>query len=60
MDPEDPNVIGDIYVRDLVAGTTELISRGLNDQPANDNSHYPVLSSNGRFIAYHSHASNLF
>ena len=59
MDPADPNTIGDIYVRDLVAGTTELISPGLNNQPSNGNSHYSVISDDGRFIAYHSESSNL-
>lgn len=59
IDPDDPNILGDIYVRDLFAGTTELISYGINNQPSNGESHYPVLSSNGRFIAYHSEASNL-
>jgi Tol biopolymer transport system component len=59
MDPADPNTIGDIYVRDLVGGTTELISPGLNNQPSNGNSHYSVISDDGRFIAYHSESSNL-
>lgn len=59
FDPDDPNPNGDIYVRDLVNGTTELISRGLNNQPSNGGSHYPVISSNGRFVAYHSESSNL-
>lgn len=59
IDPADPTPNGDIYVRDLVSGTTELISRGLNNQPSNGDSHYPVISSDGRFIAYHSEASNL-
>jgi hypothetical protein len=58
-DPDDPNTIGDIYVRDLTAGTTELITYGYNNQPANGESHYPVLSSDGRYIAYHSEATNL-
>ncbi|MFZ0546920.1 MAG: hypothetical protein WAM60_15845 [Candidatus Promineifilaceae bacterium] len=59
IDPDDPNAYGDVYVRDLVAGTTELITRGLNNQPTNGDSHYPVLSADGRFVAYHSEASNL-
>lgn len=59
IDPDDPNPIGDIYVRDLVAGTTELVTYGYNSQPSNGESHYPVLSSDGRYIAYHSEASNL-
>jgi hypothetical protein len=59
FDPDDPTPNGDIYVRDLISETTELISRGLNSQPSNGESHYPVISNDGRFIAYHSEASNL-
>ncbi len=59
IDPADTDTIGDIYLRDLTTGTTHLISRGFNNQPTDDNSHYPVISSDGRFIAYHSEASNL-
>lgn len=59
MHPDDPAPNGDIYVRDLVSNTTALISRGLNNQPTNGDSHYPVISADGRFIAYHGEASNI-
>lgn len=57
--PDDPNILGDIYLRDIVAGTTELITYGFDNQPANNNSHYPFISNDGRFIVYHSEADNL-
>jgi hypothetical protein len=59
LSPNDPTPTADIYIRDLVAGTTQFISPGLNNQPGNNNSHYPVISADGRFVAYHSEASNL-
>lgn len=59
MHPDDPDTDGDIYLRDLVSGTTELITRGLNNQPTNGESHYPSISGDGRFLAFHSWAGNL-
>jgi Tol biopolymer transport system component len=51
--------IGQIYVRDLVAGTTTLVSAGPTGAPGNDSSNTPVLSADGHFIAFESNASNL-
>jgi tricorn protease-like protein len=36
-----------------------MISRGLDGQPGNDDSNRPVISANGRFVAFYSRASNL-
>ena len=48
-----------IYVRDWQAGTTTLISRTSTGAPADDSSGNPVLSGDGRFIAFESVASDL-
>lgn len=57
--PGDTNEVEDLVLRDRQEGTTVLISRGMNDQPADERSDYPEMSADGRFIAFHSGASNL-
>jgi len=49
----------DIYVRDLATGALTLVSQGLDDQAANGNSFDPVLSPDGRYVAFISEATNL-
>jgi Tol biopolymer transport system component len=49
----------DIYVRDLATGALTLVSQGLDDQAANGNSFDPVLSPDGRYVAFVSEATNL-
>jgi hypothetical protein len=57
----DNNGTSDIFVRDLNAGTNLLVSAGVNGQPALGGfSGSPVLSGNGRFVAFLSTATNLF
>ncbi len=55
----DPNALSDIFRHDLLTGTTEHVSIGLNGEPANGNSLYPAISGDGRFVAFQSAASNL-
>jgi Tol biopolymer transport system component len=50
--------LGDIYVRDLAAGTNELASVATNGGPAGSSS-FPAISSSGRYVAFLSLASNL-
>ena len=57
--PNDTNGVTDIFVRDLVAGTTTLVSVSTNGGPANGASTDPVMTPNGRFVAFISRASNL-
>jgi TolB protein len=52
LDEADFNGAGDVYVRDRVAGTTELVNP-ITSQGASD----PVLSANGRFVAFSSGAA---
>jgi hypothetical protein len=49
-----------IYVYDFQAGTNLLVSQNFNSSgAANTNSDSPTISSDGRFIAYRSFASNI-
>ncbi|HXG48405.1 MAG TPA: S8 family serine peptidase, partial [Methylomirabilota bacterium] len=48
-----------LYLRDLVAGTTVRISRRSSSQPGNDHSGLSSLSADGRYIAFESRATNL-
>ncbi|MFO0999029.1 MAG: hypothetical protein U0936_01720 [Planctomycetaceae bacterium] len=54
----DNNGYQDVFVRDLQTGTTTLVSTGANGQ-GNSYSYQPSISSDGRFVAFHSYASNL-
>ncbi len=56
---EDANNTTDIYVRDMVAGTTTRVSVSSAGAEANNQSVAPSISSDGRFVAFRSHASNL-
>jgi Tol biopolymer transport system component len=49
----------DVFVRDLVAGTTERVSLGSGGAMANGSSSAPRLSADGRFVVFSSSASNL-
>ena len=57
--PNDTNGVTDIFVSDLVAGTTTLVSVSTNGGPANGASTDPVMTPDGRFVAFISRASNL-
>ncbi|MBI1848899.1 MAG: PD40 domain-containing protein [Planctomycetes bacterium] len=48
-----------IFVRDLEAGVTERVSVGLAGAEANEGSYFPVLSADGRYVAFSSLSSNL-
>lgn len=56
----DTNGQSDIFVRDLVAGTTQLVSHAHGGTgSANGASHQPAMSADGRWIAFESNATNL-
>jgi Tol biopolymer transport system component len=56
--PHDPRA-QDVFIRDLVAHTTRLVSVTLRGRPANGDSLEPSISAHGRFVAFTSSASNL-
>jgi Tol biopolymer transport system component len=58
--PADHNGVEDIFVRDLHAGTTHLVSVSqAGTRSGNGASHSPILSADGRWVAFVSLASDL-
>jgi Tol biopolymer transport system component len=55
----DTNNAGDVFVRDLVAGTTLLVSINTNGVTGNGASHNSVMTPDGRYVAFASAVSNL-
>ncbi len=56
---EDHNRTSDIFLRETDTGILRRISIGMNGVEANGSSDRPVISRDGRFVAYRSSASNL-
>jgi Tol biopolymer transport system component len=49
-----------VYIRDLQAGTTALVSVSTNGvDPGNGDSFLPIISANGRYVLFHSKTSTL-
>ena len=57
--PGDTNGASDIFVRDLVSGTTRLVSMAADGGCANGTSLDAAMTPDGRFVAFVSTASNL-
>jgi Tol biopolymer transport system component len=57
--PGDVNGLLDVFARDRLSGTTELISISSSGEQGNELSTAPSLSGDGRYVAFHSRASNL-
>jgi len=59
--PADINDVSDIYVRNLTAGTTTLVSRadGPDGAVGSNGSEQPVISGDGNRVAFVSRSSNL-
>jgi Tol biopolymer transport system component len=56
---DDNNGVADIFVRDLLNGTTTRLSVDSNEVQSNGPSHRPSISGNGLFVAFESEATNL-
>ncbi|HJR39641.1 MAG TPA: hypothetical protein VJ819_14765 [Nocardioidaceae bacterium] len=56
----DTNDLDDVYLRDTRDGTTTLVSTDRAGTIGNDYSVEPTISSDGRFVAFTTWASNLF
>jgi Tol biopolymer transport system component len=58
---EDADPVVDVFVRDLVAGTTTLVSRAAGPVGAGGDadSGFAAISANGRYVAFPSEADNL-
>lgn len=57
--PGDTNQATDIFIGDLAKGITELVSVSTNGGAANGDSTDPVMTSDGRCVAFLSQADNL-
>lgn len=55
----DTNGFRDVFIRDRIGGTNILVSAATNGLPADGLSFEPVLSTDGRFVAFTSSADNL-
>ncbi len=55
----DTNSATDVFVKDTLLGTLTRVSRSSRNAEGNNNSFAPSLSSDGRFVVFASHASNL-
>ncbi len=55
----DTNGVADAFVRDGLDGNTEMVSVGAGSAPGNGVSHCPSISGDGRYVVFHSKASNL-
>ena len=55
----DNNGRNDVFARDLATGVTELVSVDSSGNPANGHSYRMALSTDGRFVAFESQATNL-
>lgn len=55
----DDNRRRDVFVRDLAAGTTRLVSAAAGGGAANGDSRAPAISPDGRYVSYTSKATNL-
>jgi len=58
--PNDTNGVVDVFVHDRVTGATERVSVDSNGGQADNYSDFGSISSNGRYVAFESQASNLF
>lgn len=54
------NALGSVYLRDVSAGTTELVSVNINEEPANDYSQASRISANGQAVLFGSAGTNFF
>jgi Tol biopolymer transport system component len=57
--PGDTNFSADVFAHDRLTGTTSRVSVASDGAQANDRSLFPAISADGRFVAFHSDATNL-
>jgi Tol biopolymer transport system component len=57
--PGDTNGTWDVFIHDRQTGQTSLISVDSDGIPGNDESRFPSVSADGRYVAFESEASNL-
>ena len=57
--PDDQNLVSDVFVHDLQTGETTRISVSSAGEQMGEESSWPSISSDGRFVVFMSNASNL-
>ena len=57
--PADTVIVNDVFVRDMVANTTVMISLDPSGTAVQNSSASPSISDDGRFVAFHSFSPNL-
>jgi Tol biopolymer transport system component len=57
--PGDTNLRSDIFVHDALTGATARVSVDSHGAQADDESYFPCISADGRYVAFHSAATNL-
>lgn len=55
----DTNETADVFVRDRKTGVIKIVSKNSKGKSGNGPSYDPVISADGRFVAFHSAAKNL-
>ncbi len=58
-DNSNPSVDGAVYWHDVKTGQTQLVSIASDGNAADSHSNTPRISGDGRFVVFHSYASNL-
>ncbi|TXI44780.1 matrixin family metalloprotease [Methylophilus sp.] len=59
LSPDDTDHRSDIFVKNLITGTTTLVSTNSNGVKDNDGAVVSTISANGRYLTFHSTATNL-
>ena len=57
--PNDKNGMADIFIHDRQTGATKIISKSSAGKQGNGGSYIPVMSADGRYVAFESGADNL-
>ena len=57
--PRQRDFVQDVYVRDLAAGTTKLLTHDIQNLAPDGHSSWPSISSNGKVVGFESHAEDL-
>lgn len=57
--PSDTNAVSDVFVHDRQTGATERVSLTNTGGQASNSSYEPAISSDGRYVAFRSRATNL-
>ncbi len=57
--PDDHNNRVDVFVRDRLTGDVQRVSIGSNGEEGDEDSYYPTISDDGRFVAFYSRSTTL-